>query len=183
MKVKPKNIAIALLFPALLTLLAFKPSTAPQESVNWISIEEAAALAQKDGKKILVDVYTDWCGWCKRMDKATYQNTEVVAYLNENFHAVKFNAEQKEDVVLRGRTFKYVPQGRRGYHELAAGILQGKMSYPSTVFLNENLEILTDVKGFRKANEMMAFLTYFKEEAYKRKVNLQEYLDEYTTSE
>ncbi|RMG18380.1 MAG: DUF255 domain-containing protein, partial [Bacteroidetes bacterium] len=84
-----------------------KPApTAAQPQINWVSIEEAAKLAQQDGKKILIDVYTDWCGWCKKMDKATYANAEVANYINANFHAVKFNAEQREEVVLKGKTFK-----------------------------------------------------------------------------
>ena len=174
--------AIALLVPVFFIFSAFTNSPKPNEGINWVSIEEAEALAAKDGKNILVDVYTDWCGWCKRMDKSTYENQKVINYINENFHAVKFDAEQKGDVTLKGRTFKFVAQGRRGYHELAAGILQGKMSYPSTVFLNSQFEILTDIKGFRGPDEMMGFLTYFKDELYKEEISLQKYLDDYKSS-
>ena len=150
--------------------------------INWIDIEKAEALAKEDGKKILVDVYTDWCGWCKKMDKATYENAEVVDYINKNYHAVKFNAEQREDVVVKGRTFKFVAQGRRGYHELAAGMLQGKLSYPATVFLDRNFDMLTNIPGYQPPNSMMAFLSYFKDELYTKQVSLQSYLDNYDKS-
>lgn len=150
--------------------------------INWIDIETAEKLAKKDGKKILVDVYTDWCGWCKKMDKATYENAEVVDYINKNYHAVKFNAEQREDVVVKGRTFKYVAQGRRGYHELAAGMLQGKLAYPATVFLDQNFDMLTNIPGYQPPKSMMAFLSYFKEELYTQQITLQSHLDNYGKS-
>lgn len=145
------------------------PTPAPtNETVNWVSIEEAAAMAQEDGKKILIDMYTDWCGWCKRMDKDTYEKANVAAYINENYHAVKFNAEQKEEVTVNGVTYKYNSSvGRRGVHDLALQILNGRLSYPTTSFLNPDLSILTNVAGYQKAEEMMAILSFLGEDHYK----------------
>ncbi len=152
------------------------------KEIKWVSIEEAEVLAKQDGKKILVDVYTDWCGWCKKMDKATYKHAEVIDYVNTNFHAVKFNAEQREDVTVKGNTFKYIAQGRRGYHELAASMLQGKLGYPATVFLDNEFNMLTHISGYRGPDEMMAFLSYFKDELYAKEVSLQTYIDSYKKS-
>ncbi|MEM7659951.1 MAG: thioredoxin family protein, partial [Bacteroidota bacterium] len=83
----------------------FRPADSPppaKEEINWISVEEAAALSAQDGKKLIIDLYTDWCGWCKRMDRDTYAKAEVIRYINEHYHAVKFNAEQKESVTVGG---------------------------------------------------------------------------------
>ncbi|MET1260028.1 DUF255 domain-containing protein [Flagellimonas sp. DF-77] len=139
------------------------------QKVEWISWEDAVALTQNEGntKKVFVDVYTDWCGWCKKMDKDTFQNPEVAAYMKENFYMVKFDAEGKEAIDYDGRTFKYVPSGRRGYHELAAALLQGRMSYPTVVFLDENLKMLSPVPGYQKVEPFLQIARYFGEDIYK----------------
>ena len=123
-----------------------------QEKIQWMSIEKAYELTQteENPKKIFIDVYTDWCGWCKRMDKATFQKPEVAAYMNEHYYNVKFNAEQKEDITILNNTFTFVAQGQRGYHELAAALLNGKMSYPTVIFMNHKFEMLSPVPGYQE---------------------------------
>ncbi|MEQ6123082.1 DUF255 domain-containing protein [Pseudotenacibaculum sp. MALMAid0570] len=135
--------------------------------VNWISFEEAVKLNKKDPKPLLIDVYTDWCGWCKRMDKTTYQNDTIVKYINKNFHPVKLNGEQKEDIVFKDYTFKFKNQGRRGYNEFAAALLNGKLSYPTTVIMNEKLQLLDRVPGYLDAKTMEKVIAYFATEKYK----------------
>lgn len=154
--------------PAILFLVTL---TISAQEVNWISWDEAVALSKSEAnpKKIFVDVYTDWCGWCKKMDKDTFQNPEVAAYMAENFYMVKMDAEGKEPIEYDGRTFKFVPQGRRGYHELAAALLQGKMSYPTVIFLDENLKMLSPVPGYQKVKPFMQIAKYFGDNIYKDK--------------
>lgn len=141
-------------------------------AVNWMSWEDAIAALEADkkagrkGKKIFVDIYTDWCGWCKKMDKETFQVPKIAAYLNQHFYPVKFNAEQKENISFSGNTFKFVPQGARGYHELAVALLDGKMSYPTVVFLNEKVEMLQRVPGYLNVPTFDCILHYLAEERY-----------------
>ena len=99
-----------------------------QEEVKWYTIEEAIRLASQEPRVLLIDVYTDWCGWCKRMDATTFSDPEVAAYMNNHFYPVKLNAEGKEDIVIGERTFKFVDNGRRGYHEMAAIVTKGRLS-------------------------------------------------------
>jgi thioredoxin-related protein len=127
--------------------------------LTWLSIEQASDLADgNNDKKFLVDVYTDWCGWCKVMDKKTFTDPEVIKYLNENFHIVKFDAEQKESVKYKGNTYNWEAMGRTGVNKLAFELLQGRLSYPSLVYLNENLEPIRVSPGYKEPAQLLAEL-------------------------
>lgn len=155
-------------------------SSTSKDEIQWVSIEEAAKLSQQDGKKILVDLYTDWCGWCKRMDKTTYEDPKIVSYINENYHAVKFDAEQKGDITVGGITYTYLSDvGRRGVHELAAKMTNGRLSYPSTVFFEPNLNIITNVPGYQKADDMIVILSFLAEDAFKKDISWDAYQQAY----
>lgn len=154
-----------------LLFLVFTSVSVQAQDINWISWEEAVELSKTDTKpkKIFVDVYTDWCGWCKKMDQNTFQNPEVSKYMQDNFYMVKMDAEGKDPIEYQGKTFKYVPSGRRGYHELAAALLQGKMSYPTVVFLDESLNMLSPVPGYQQVEPFMQIAKYFGDNIYKNK--------------
>jgi thioredoxin-related protein len=130
---------------------------AQAQKIEWMSFEAAIdAQAKADQpKKIFIDVYTDWCGWCKKMDKETFNNPEVAVYMQQHFYMVKLDGEGKKPIVFRGKTFSFVPSGRNGYHELAAGLMQGQLSYPTVVFLNEQAELLSPVPGYHPPESFM----------------------------
>lgn len=138
-------------------------------AVNWVSIEEVEKLAKTDKRKVMVDLYTSWCGWCKRMDKATFQNPEIAAYLNENFYAVKFNAEDKTTINFKGKDHNFVNSGRRGYNQLAHNFASGRMSYPTIAFLDENLERINSFPGFKQPVQFDPLLNYINGDHYKTK--------------
>ena len=117
-----KTIYLLLLIGSLQTVFSQE-----NNSIHWLSFEQAVELQaqESNSKKIFIDVYTDWCGWCKKMDKNTFQNPEVAAYMKEHFYMVKLDGEGKEPIVFKAQTFSFVPSGRNGYHELAANLLQG----------------------------------------------------------
>ncbi|RMG76661.1 MAG: DUF255 domain-containing protein [Bacteroidetes bacterium] len=166
----------------LLTLVyAFRPAQAQtsdqttETKVNWMSFEEAVKASEKHPKKIMIDLYTDWCGWCKRMDKTTFEDPKVVKYLNDNFYAVKFNAEQKEEINFSGHTFKWVAGGRNGIHTLAYSLVEGRLSYPTVVYLNEKFERILISPGYKQTPDMLKELKYTAEEIY-QKMGWEEYL-------
>ncbi|MCB0618284.1 MAG: DUF255 domain-containing protein [Saprospiraceae bacterium] len=168
--------AALLLLAALIFSFVVRPDKAAAETAvesaaadaefKWYTWDEAVAASAKSPKKIMVDVYTDWCGWCKRMDKSTFSDEGVQAFLKDKFYAVKLDAEQKEDINFRDYTFKWVDQGRRGVHELAVQLLQGRMSYPSIVYLNEDFEIITTSPGYKDVGGLMKELTFIGDEHY-----------------
>jgi uncharacterized protein YyaL (SSP411 family) len=133
----------------------------PSDKIAWLTWEEAIVMNGKAPRKIVVDIYTEWCGWCKRMDASTFSQPEIADYINANYYAVKFDAEQKEDIIFKGKTYSYIANGRRGYHALAAEITGGMLSYPTTVFLDEEMNVIQAIKGYKDANSFEQIATYF----------------------
>jgi thioredoxin-related protein len=131
------------------------------QTINWISFEEAIVLNKEVPKNILIDVYTDWCGYCKKMDRITYKNTIITGIINENFYAVKLDAEQKKTLFYKDKEYKFVAQGKKGYNEFAANLLQGEMTYPSTVFMDTNERLLQNVPGYLDPKTIEPILIYF----------------------
>ncbi|MFN7117201.1 MAG: thioredoxin family protein [Saprospiraceae bacterium] len=161
---------------ALLTLLASTlfltqtisaQETTQKGKVNWLTWEQAMELSKKEKRKLVLDVYTDWCKWCERMEEVTFSEPGIAKYLNENFYPVKFNAEQKQSLWYKDQEYKFVKSGPKGYHELAAELLKGKLSYPSVVFLDENQELIQAIPGFRSPEEFEQIITYFAKNSYK----------------
>jgi thioredoxin-related protein len=135
--------------------------------VKWMTFEQAVEKSKTEKRKIFIDVYTDWCGWCKVMDKNTFNDPKIASILNEHFYPVKFNAEQREDIVFQGNTFKFIESGNSGYHQLAAALLNNQMSYPTVVFLDENFALITPLAGYQKAPEFHKVVTFIGNDHYK----------------
>jgi thioredoxin-related protein len=136
--------------------------------IEWLSFEKAIELNKNyPKKKIFVDVYTDWCGWCKKMDATTFSNIEIIRYIKENFYAVKLNAESKDTIVVDGKPFYNLnPQNTRSTHQLAEILLNNKMSYPSYVFLDELARPIFVVPGYMTAANFEPVLNYVAENMY-----------------
>ncbi len=146
------------------TLLAFSQ----EEGVKWLTIQQAQELNKKEPRKFFIDVYTDWCVWCKKMDQTTYKNPVIAKILNTKYYPVKFNAESKEPVEFAGHKFEYQPTGNgRGAHQLAIALLQGKLAFPSVAYLDEKLQLLTVVPGYFTPEGLEPILQYFATNAYK----------------
>jgi thioredoxin-related protein len=161
----------------LIMIFAVQASEAQKPGgVKWYTIEEAEKLAKELPRPIFVDTYTDWCSWCKKLDNETFAHPVIVDILNTKYYAVKFNAEGKEEVTFKGMKFKN--DGKYGRaHQLAVALLQGKMGYPTVVFLNENADLVTSIAGFRGPKDMEPVLIYFAEKVY-----LTRTLEDYTAN-
>ena len=122
-----------------------------EKKINWISIDEAEKLTKENPRKIFVDVYTNWCGWCKRMEATTFSDEAVVDYVNKNYYAVKLNAESQDNISLKGMNTNGV--------ELARSFRVS--SYPTVVFIDETFSQITPVPGYRKADEFHEILKQF----------------------
>ena len=154
-------IIISLLF---ISQLAISQNTA---TIKWHSLQEALHLNKETPKLIFVDVYTDWCGWCKKMDAATFSEPYIAKYMNEKYYCVKLDAEGSDTVTYMGQVYTNPnPNGRRSTNHIAALLLQNKMSYPSYVFMNEENQVLTVVNGYIEATKFDPIIHWFGERAY-----------------
>ncbi|HNW89749.1 MAG TPA: DUF255 domain-containing protein [Bacteroidales bacterium] len=163
---------ISLTFLAIIVLMSF---TFAQKNKNkpavfkWYSFEEALELNKKNPKKIFVDVFTEWCGWCKKMDAGTFADSIIRSYMAEHYYPVKLDAERKDAVEFNGSTYiNPSPGSPRSSHQLATALLQGRMSYPSFVILNEKFEILNTIVGFKSAKDLEPILHFFGDNAFEK---------------
>lgn len=129
--------------------------------VKWMTFEEAVAKAKVEKRKLFIDVYTDWCGWCKVMDKNTFSDPIIAKLLNENFYPVKLDAEQTADIVFNGTTFKFVPYGNKGTHQLAATLLKNQLSYPTVTVVGSDFSFVQPYPGYKKPEELHALLSFY----------------------
>ena len=151
-----------------------------QSKVNWMSMQEAIAQSEKDGakaKKVFIDAYTDWCGWCKRMDNTTFSDSIVANFLNQNYYPVKFDAETNDTIVFRGQGYtnskpgEPKSRGRGNAHWLAVALLDGQLSYPSYIILDEKMNRIAVYKGYMEAYNVMSALTFFSSDMYQQYAN------------
>lgn len=152
-------------------LFSFSPAPPPDPKIEWLSWTEAIKRLESDAKpkKLMVDLYTDWCGYCKKMDRETFTDPAVIAYVNEHFYAVKFDAEQRGSYRYAGHTFNFDPKrGRRGVHTLAFAMTDGRMSYPTMVYFDEKQHRIAISPGYKPTANMLRELRFVGEGHYQQ---------------
>jgi thioredoxin-related protein len=149
-----KKIGFILFIAASFITTSFKPA----EELKWYNFDEGYKLAQKKNKIMLVDLYTDWCGWCKRMDRDTYAKSEVIGVINQDFVAIKFNPE------ITGISYTFEGKKYNG-DELAKVISKNELSgYPTTVFYYPKSKKTNVVGGYFEAARFKGILESVKTE-------------------
>ncbi len=153
---------------------------AVSDSIEWMSLSEVNQIVEKNIKKdkikedkmIVVDFYTDWCGWCKRLDKETYMDAEVIELMNKYFYPIKFDAEQKEAASFAGKDYVFKASGARGTHGFASEMAMregGRIGYPTITFIDAMGKKIAVEAGFKDAQKMKLTLLYYGEGHYKTK--------------
>ncbi len=169
------------LFIMLVTLVS---TTGVAQQINWVTFEEALKLQKKKPKKIMMDVYTNWCGPCKMLDKNTFSNPDVIAYVNKHYYAVKFDAEGNTTETYEGKTFtnpNYKPEminRRNGVHQLT-GYLKVS-AYPTIVFLDEEGKFLSPIRGYQNPQQIELYLKLFQSNKHKEMTKQEDFNAYYT---
>jgi thioredoxin-related protein len=149
------TIRLFIFLPALL-MFATPVVAGGKKSVTWMAFSEGIVQAKQTKKKVLIDVYTDWCGWCKKMDVTTYGDEGVARYLTDHYVTVKLDAESSQKVHYQGT--EYTEQ------ELAAAF--GISGFPSTVFLQADGEPITVFPGYADPRQFQTVISFIAEDHY-----------------
>ncbi|WP_274475201.1 thioredoxin family protein [Mangrovimonas aestuarii] len=163
-------------------LFCFVQFSVAQE-INWVSLDKAMELQEKEPRKIMIDMYTSWCGPCKMLDKNTFHNKDVVEYVNNNYYAVKFNAEGDDTVTFKGNTYtnpEYDParaRTRNSAHQLARYFQI--TAYPTIVFLDEEGTLLVPLRGYKTPQQLELYLKMFKNNDHKGMTSQEEFNEYY----
>ncbi len=154
-----KNILFAIL--TLGFIFSSQLSNAQEKTkIKWITMDQAFEAIKKEPRKIVIDVYTDWCGWCKVMDKNTFSDAKVAEFVNKKYYAVKLNAEQGGEIQIGDKKYTY-PQ-------LASELMQGRMSYPTIVYLDEKFNMIQPIPGYQDAKAFHQVITFLGDNHYKK---------------
>jgi thioredoxin-related protein len=114
-------------------------------NIKWHSYKEGVALGQNQNKKVFVNFFADWCAYCRQMDKETFNDSAVGAYLNKNFIAVKVDADKETQLAT-----DYNVQG-----------------LPVSTFIAEDGEFIGSQPGYIAPGQMIPLLKYIHSDSYK----------------
>lgn len=135
-----------------------------KETLNWLTLTEVEAKLKEQPRPVLIDLYTDWCGWCKVMDKKTYTNEQLIKYLNEKFYVVKLNAETRSELSWKGKIYSFNPQYKT--NDIALYLTAGQLAYPTTVIIPSGNDEPQPIPGMLEVKDMELITTYFGENQY-----------------
>ncbi len=140
-------------------------STEWENKINWVDFETAIEMREQSAKKIFMFLYTPWCDFCNMTKESLLIDDQFAEVINDEFIPVRFDAETTDTIRFLDNDF--VLQEESGYHELPIIFSQGEMSFPTMFFFNENLKLVSTVKGFQEnIPEFTDYVDYIGNDSY-----------------
>lgn len=143
------------------TWFGFHNFNVEAQTLQWTSFEHLTDSLRKERRPLLVFIHTDWCKYCKMMEVKTFTDPIVISTLNRNFYCLDLNAEEARTLTFLNKKYKFKPSGvNTGIQELAEilGTENGKLSYPTTVFFDQNLQVQHRIVGVLEAKQLRELL-------------------------
>lgn len=133
------------------------------EAIEWLDFETAIERNQNERRFIFIDLYTDWCSWCKKMDRSTFLHPSVINYIDQNFYAVKLNPEKEKAIAYKELLYEMKPYGNKMYNELAVNLAGGRLVFPSFIILNKREVKRGLIEGFQTPSQLLSQLKRYVE--------------------
>lgn len=137
-------------------------SSVSAQQISWVTIENLPQ--QSNGKYYIVDFYTSWCGYCKKMDRETFTHPTVAKIINNYYIPVKFNAEGNSTFIWQGIKYSATPTppgSRPSVHMFTKAVLGKQIGFPSFAFFTGDQSLITIVQGYHSAEDFIIILWYF----------------------
>ena len=149
----------------ILSLVLFATAFSNSE-IKWHDFNSGYALAKKQHKPAIIDIYADWCKWCKVMDKKTYTNKKIIDIINKKYIAIRINSDKDSGIKFKGKTFTA--------QQFSQAL--GVRGLPATIFMDKKGEMITMLPGFIEPKVLLPVLEYIQKECYKKQLPLDDYI-------
>ena len=146
-----------------LTIFSIQALMGQTTQVQWMTWDQAMNQSKVEKKKVLVEIYTVWCSFCKKLDAVTLKEPDIAEYINENFYPVRLDAQCKTPIEILGKSYKY----KDGYNDLARELTFGRLAFPTLVFMDENFRVIQPIPGMRSADELEMIMHFYAKDYYK----------------
>jgi thiol-disulfide isomerase/thioredoxin len=136
---------------------------AQEQKVRWLTFKQLQDSLAVKPKKVFIDFYAEWCAYCKKMEQATYKNLDVISKLNQEYYAVKMDAESRDTILFDGKKFKNKSYGkkRNAVHDiplLLASREGAPFSLPAIVLLDESFRVTNRYFEYIAPKKMLSLL-------------------------
>lgn len=125
------------------------PATTPKSQaetigVSWVGYDEGMALGKKDGGKILLHFYADWCHYCKKMNNEIFSQEDAADFINRNFIPVRVNSDKEQQLAEAYRV----------------------TGLPTTLFMDKNGEVILSIPGYLPKEMFMSYMKFIQTDSY-----------------